>query len=153
MSVLGSQQLTRTHSSHLTEAHTILYRETLTYWVQRMEPIIRAETEEEIIIVFCNRTGIEDDTVYAGTSAVIGIKQGEVSVYGLLGRCEKGLLSVDTDNPPLGKLIMRQEKETSGDALETSPIHAPVSAAPENKAPPVVGDDILDGDDDVEISS
>lgn len=116
-----------------------------------MEPIIRAETDDEIIIVFCNRTGIEDDTVYAGTSAVIGIKQGEVSVYGLLGRCEKGLLSVDTDDPPLGKLIMRQEKETQED-LEASQVDAPVPAVSQQKVPPTIGDDILDGDDDVEIS-
>ncbi|KKY35549.1 putative carbon-nitrogen family protein [Diaporthe ampelina] len=37
--------------------------ETLTYWVQRMEPIIRAENDEEIVFVFCNRCGIEGDTV------------------------------------------------------------------------------------------
>lgn len=148
---LALQQLD--HSYHFAEAHTILFRDTLTYWVQRMEPIIRAETQEEIIIVFCNRTGIEEDTVYAGTSAVIGIKQGEVSVYGLLGRCEKGLLIVDTDSPPLGKLIMRQEKETHREHLENSPANVPVSATSENKVPPAIGDDILDGDDDVEISS
>lgn len=70
-----------------------------------MEPLIRAETSDEIIVVFCNRCGIEDDTVYAGTSAVIGIKQGEVNVYGILGRCEKNLLIVDTDSKPLGKLV------------------------------------------------
>lgn len=79
-------------------------RETLTYWVQRMEPLIRAKAEDEIIVVFCNRCGMEDDTVFAGTSAVIGIKQGEVRVYGLLGRCENKVLVVDTDAPPLGRL-------------------------------------------------
>lgn len=77
-----------------------------------MEPIIRAETDEEIIVVFCNRCGIEDDTVYAGTSTVIGIKNGEVSVYGLLGRCQKSLLVVDTDTKPLGKLVLRTETAT-----------------------------------------
>ncbi|TDZ32830.1 Protein N-terminal amidase [Colletotrichum trifolii] len=54
--------------------------DTLTYWVTRLEPLIRAEKKEEIIIVFCNRTGIEDDAVYAGTSAVIGIQDGEVKL-------------------------------------------------------------------------
>lgn len=124
-------------------------RETLTYWVQRMEPIIRAETEEEIIIVLCNRTGIEDDTVYAGTSTVIGIKQGEVCVYGLLGRCEKSLLVVDTDAPPLGKLLLRPQQE-AGEDHEASPVGAPpVPADSENGHPPAIHDD----DDDVEISS
>ncbi|KAJ4388735.1 hypothetical protein N0V93_006195 [Gnomoniopsis smithogilvyi] len=85
--------------------------ETLTYWVQRMEPLIRAKTEDEIIVVFCNRCGMEDDTVFAGTSAVIGIKQGEVRVYGLLGRCENKVLVVDTDAPPLGRLEFGTQKD------------------------------------------
>ena len=78
--------------------------DTLTYWVRRLEPLIRAEKDEEIIVIFANRTGTEDDAVYAGTSAVIGIKNGEVSVYGLLGRGEKELLVVDTDAPPFAQL-------------------------------------------------
>lgn len=108
------------------------------YWVQRMEPIIRAETDEEIIVIFCNRCGMEGETVYAGTSTVMGIKQGEVSVYGLLGRCEKSLLVVDTDSPPLGKLVLRpgvepnrepevfpsdaRESDAGGQAAGRSPI-------------------------------
>lgn len=62
-------------------------------------------------MVFCNRTGTEDDVVYAGTSAVIGIKEGEVNVYGILGRGEKSLLIVDTENSPIGKLINRPDDE------------------------------------------
>ncbi|OLN84910.1 Protein N-terminal amidase [Colletotrichum chlorophyti] len=85
--------------------------DTLTYWVTRLEPLIRAENEEEIIVVFCNRTGIEDDAVYAGTSAVIGIQDGEVKIYGLLGRGEKELLVIDTNNPPYAKLVYRPEPE------------------------------------------
>ncbi|OAR00589.1 hypothetical protein LLEC1_02142 [Akanthomyces lecanii] len=84
--------------------------ETLTYWVTRLEPLIRAEdTNGEIIVVFANRTGIEGDATYAGTSAVIGIEHGEVKVYGLLGRGEKELLVVDTSQPPYGKLVYRPE--------------------------------------------
>lgn len=76
-----------------------------------MEPLIRAETKDEIIVVFCNRCGIEDDTVYAGSSAVLGIKQGEVTVYGILGRNEQRILIVDTDSKPLGKLISQPAQE------------------------------------------
>ncbi|KAF3770663.1 carbon-nitrogen hydrolase [Cryphonectria parasitica EP155] len=83
--------------------------EALAYWAQRLEPVIRDESRDEIVIVFCNRTGIEGDAVYSGTSAVIGIHQGEVNVYGLLGRGVKDLLVVDTDDPPLAKLILRKE--------------------------------------------
>ncbi|KAJ4423823.1 hypothetical protein N0V82_001562 [Gnomoniopsis sp. IMI 355080] len=84
--------------------------ETLAYWARRLEPIIRDESREELIIVFCNRTGVEDQlTVYAGTSAVIGIHQGEVKVYGLLGRGVKELLIVDTDDPPYANLTIRKD--------------------------------------------
>ncbi|KAK4679289.1 hypothetical protein QC764_202890 [Podospora pseudoanserina] len=78
--------------------------EALVYWVQRLEPLIREDSEEEIIVVFCNRTGAEDDVMYSGTSAVLGIRGGEVYVYGVLGRGVKELLVVDTDQPPLSKL-------------------------------------------------
>ncbi|KAK3327348.1 carbon-nitrogen hydrolase [Cercophora scortea] len=97
--------------------------ETITYWIQRLEPIIRAEKEEEIIVVFCNRCGIEDDVVYAGTSAVLGIKNGEVSVYGLLGRGVKELLVVNTDLPPFAKLVNRPEPT----AAEEDEIFSPAS--------------------------
>ncbi|KAK2775535.1 carbon-nitrogen family protein [Colletotrichum kahawae] len=85
--------------------------DTLTYWVTRLEPLIRAENEDEIIVVFCNRTGTEDEVVYAGTSAVVGVQDGEVKIYGLLGRGEKELLVVDTTNPPYAKLVYRPEPE------------------------------------------
>ncbi|TQW02825.1 carbon-nitrogen hydrolase [Cordyceps javanica] len=90
--------------------------ETLTYWVTRLEPLIRAEdTNGEIIVVFANRTGIEGDATYAGTSAVIGIENGEVKVYGLLGRGEKELLVVDTSQTPYGKLIYRPDSLSKAD--------------------------------------
>lgn len=85
--------------------------DTLTYWVQRLEPLIRAENDEETIVVFCNRTGQEGNAVYAGTSTVLSIKQGEVSVYGILGRGVKDVLVVDTDAPPFAKLLHRPENE------------------------------------------
>ena len=79
--------------------------ETLSYWLARLEPLIRAETEGEIVCVFANRTGTEEEAVYAGTSAVLGIHSGEVKVYGILGRGEKELLVVDTEKRPQAKLI------------------------------------------------
>lgn len=79
--------------------------ETLSYWLARIEPLIRAESEDEIIVVFANRSGTEEEAVYAGTSAVLGIHAGEVKVYGILGRGEKELLIVDTSKRPQAKLI------------------------------------------------
>ncbi|KAI5924155.1 carbon-nitrogen hydrolase [Camillea tinctor] len=99
--------------------------ETLTYWITRLEPLIRAETDEEIIVIFANRTGIEDDAVYAGTSAVIGIKNGEVTVYGLLGRGEKELLVVDTDKPGFAKLVYRPDDDEEEE--ESQSVEAPGS--------------------------
>ncbi|KAH6626087.1 carbon-nitrogen hydrolase, partial [Chaetomium sp. MPI-SDFR-AT-0129] len=58
---------------------------TLLYWVRRLDPVIAADSPEEIIVVFANRCGTEDEATYAGTSTVLGIKGGEVWVYGLLG--------------------------------------------------------------------
>ncbi|SPJ83630.1 related to amino-terminal amidase [Fusarium torulosum] len=88
--------------------------ETLTYWVTRLEPLIRSDNQDEIIVVFCNRCGNEDEVLYAGTSAVVGIQDGEVKVYGLLGRGEKELLVVDTNNSPYAKLVYRPETGGSG---------------------------------------
>lgn len=100
--------------------------DTLTYWVQRLEPLIRAENDEETIVVFCNRTGNEGNAVYAGTSAVLSIKQGEVGVYGILGRGVKDLLVVDTDIAPFAKLLHRPEGEATDEEVNVMPAqHTP----------------------------
>ncbi|KAH8821719.1 carbon-nitrogen hydrolase [Xylogone sp. PMI_703] len=78
---------------------------TLSYWLRRLEPVIRGDTEGEIIVVFANRTGVEDNAVYAGTSNVLGIDAGEVKVYGILGRGERELLVVDTNEEPQARLV------------------------------------------------
>ncbi|KAL8407777.1 hypothetical protein RB594_006563 [Gaeumannomyces avenae] len=83
---------------------------TLEYWVQRMEPLIRADFENEIIVIFANRCGFDEGTMYAGTSTVLGIQDGEVKVYGVLGRSVEQLLVVDTDNGPFAKLIHRPQR-------------------------------------------
>ncbi|KAJ3496855.1 hypothetical protein NLG97_g2347 [Lecanicillium saksenae] len=85
--------------------------DSLTCCVRRLEPLIRAEMEEETIVVLCNRAGSDGSATYAGTSAVIGIKGGEVLVYGLLGRCNKEILVVDTANGPIAKLVSPPDEE------------------------------------------
>ncbi|KAJ5043044.1 uncharacterized protein L3040_004432 [Drepanopeziza brunnea f. sp. 'multigermtubi'] len=94
--------------------------ETLAYWLGRLEPLIRAEAKGEIIVIFANRCGTEDEVTYAGTSAVIGINEGEVKVYGLLGRGEKELLVVDTNELPKAKLVSAPNSAAT-DVLETAP--------------------------------
>lgn len=102
---------------------------TLMYWVSRLEPVIRAESSDEVIVVFANRTGTEGEAIYAGTSAVVGIKNGEVLVYGILGRGEKDLLVVDTEEAPFAKMVYRPEGETT--KTDRSPIGAGESEQPE----------------------
>jgi protein N-terminal amidase len=93
--------------------------ETLSYWLARLEPVIRVEDEGEIIVVLANRCGTEDDAVYAGTSCVLGIESGEVKVYGILGRGEKDLLVVDTTNPPKAKLIAEPHTNITENLAQT----------------------------------
>lgn len=114
---------------------------TLTYWAMRLEPVIRAESDEEVIVVFANRCGTEGETLYAGTSAVIGIRGGEVNVYGLLGRSEKKLLVVDTNQAPIAKLMMtplgiklvRSSSGGQGSAAKTTPSQSSTRQSEESK--------------------
>jgi hypothetical protein len=78
---------------------------TLAYWAARFEPVIRAGSSEETIIVIANRCGTEGDATYAGTSTVLGIRDGEIALYDLLPRGTEGLLVVDTDKPPKYRLV------------------------------------------------
>ena len=94
--------------------------DTLSYWLSRLEPIIRAETEGEIIVVIANRTGVEEEAVYAGSSAVLGIQGGEVKVYGILGRGEKELLVVDTAKRPQAKLVSQPNSAVNEDETPMS---------------------------------
>ncbi|PNP49569.1 hypothetical protein THARTR1_09891 [Trichoderma harzianum] len=105
--IVSMAWMTREDRRHYSRMPNEPDMDTLTYWVTRLEPLIRSNNEDEIIVVFCNRTGVEDEVTYTGTSAVIGIQEGEVKVYGLLGRGEKDLLVVDTTNPPYAKMVYR----------------------------------------------
>ncbi|KAK4063422.1 uncharacterized protein Triagg1_9442 [Trichoderma aggressivum f. europaeum] len=100
---------------------------TLLYWVSRLEPLIRAESNQEVIVVFANRCGTEGEATYAGTSAVVGIQSGEIWVYGIMGRGETGLLVVDTESEPYARLSyqplqpnIRSEDDASPDLKKNS---------------------------------
>jgi protein N-terminal amidase len=84
---------------------------TISYWVRRLEPVVSAGRSEETIVVFANRCGVEEEVTYAGSSTVLGIKDGVVSVYGCLGRGTEELLIVDTDKPPFGTFVKSGEEE------------------------------------------
>ncbi|KAL8348702.1 hypothetical protein RB601_002313 [Gaeumannomyces tritici] len=118
---------------------------TLEYWAQRMEPLIRAEREDEIILIFANRCGIEDDALYAGTSAVMGIQDGEVKVYGVLGRGVKKLLVVDTDDGPFAKLVSRPGRASAGEEQEV--MDEDINADESRSVPPTpAGEPLVEGE-------
>ncbi len=71
--------------------------DTLSYWLERLRPLIEARhNSDEVLVALCNRCGREGDAHYAGTSAVLGIKNDTVTVYGLLGLGQETVLVVDT---------------------------------------------------------
>ncbi len=107
---------------------------TLSYWLKRLEPVIKADNSEETIVVFANRCGTEDEATYAGTSTVMGIKDGEVSIYGMLGRGIEELLVVDTDKPPFAKVIKPANDSTDRES-ESPPAPAEDSEDSEDGPP------------------
>lgn len=96
--------------------------EMIVYWVGRLELLIRGwggyVEEEEIIIVFVNWCGWEDEVVYVGSLVVMGVKGGEVSVYGVLGRGVEELLVVDMDGELWGRLVMKKRDENEEEEEE-----------------------------------
>ncbi|KAH8767969.1 carbon-nitrogen hydrolase [Hyaloscypha finlandica] len=111
--ILSMAWLTRENARSYSRCPKDPDMDTLSYWLARLEPLIRAETEGELICVFANRSGTEEEAVYAGTSAVLGIHAGEVKVYGILGRGEKELLVVDTNKRPQAKLVSEPNSTAS----------------------------------------
>lgn len=70
-------------------------RMTQEYWASRMRPAMNRADGSETLLVTCNRVGVEDDVVFAGSSAVMGFVDGRVRVYACLGRGEEALLVCD----------------------------------------------------------
>lgn len=71
------------------------------YWITRLEPAIRADRSEELIIIIANRWGQEGSILYAGTSTIIGVKNGYINIYGMLERASDKLMIVDSEKPPM----------------------------------------------------
>lgn len=110
--------------------------DTLLYWITRLQPIVCIDSSQETIIVFGNRCGAEGETTYVGTSTVLGIKSGEILLYGILGRDEESLLVVDTDALPYAKLRLgSQEPAPAEDQAEDrwEPQVGPSQGAPDQQ--------------------
>lgn len=97
LAVLSMAWLTRLSSAALTAHPREPDMETFGYWLARLQPVVDARGRGEVVVVFANRCGEEaGEARYAGTSAVVGVREGRVRVFGVLGRGVEGLLSVDT---------------------------------------------------------
>lgn len=87
--------------------------DSLSYWLARLQPVLHNKPGKEVIVIFANRSGFEDTATYVGTSTVLGIKDGDISLYAMLGRDDERLLVVDTKLPPQAKLRMvRKDSDT-----------------------------------------
>ncbi|QSZ35785.1 hypothetical protein DSL72_006907 [Monilinia vaccinii-corymbosi] len=111
--ILSMAWLTREDAEYFNRLAKKPDMDTLSYWISRLQPVLRAESTGEIIVVLANRCGTEGEATYAGTSAVIGIKDGEVVVHGILGRGEEELLVVDTDKTPRATNVSRPNSTES----------------------------------------
>ena len=72
------------------------HHDTFSYWLERLRPLIDVNSSDEIVVVLSNRCGVEGTARYAGTSTVLGLHNGHVAVYGILGQAQEKLLVVDT---------------------------------------------------------
>lgn len=106
--VLSMAWLTHKTSSELLESPGDPDLETLSYWIERMVPLVKNH-ECEIVVVVANRCGEEPiDTRYAGTSWIGRVGFGKVKIWDTAGKAEEKLLLIDTDQDP------KYELRTSG---------------------------------------
>lgn len=73
---------------------------TVAYWVERFQPFVEKAKDYPVYVVLANRCGIEKSVCYAGSSTVIKIEKGGVSLYETLGKAEEKCLVVDLNDRP-----------------------------------------------------
>lgn len=73
---------------------------TVAYWVERFQPLVEAQAEKPVYIIMANRCGMEKGVCYAGSSTVIRIEKGVVSLHETAGKSEEKCLVVDLAERP-----------------------------------------------------
>lgn len=75
---------------------------TVAYWVERFQPVV--ERSKEVpgpwYVVLANRCGTEKSVCYAGSSTVIKVQDGGVSLFETCGRGEERVCVVDLEGEP-----------------------------------------------------
>lgn len=111
--VLSTAWLTHLTSLELMEEPNKPDMNTLGYWIERFRPLMEVSgPQEEVVIVFANRTGNEGmaerigEVKYAGSSTVMGMRkavpgsrEANVKIWDVMGRAQDGVMIVDTDRP------------------------------------------------------
>jgi protein N-terminal amidase len=73
---------------------------TVAYWVERFQPIVEARSEKPVYVILANRCGTEKSVCYAGSSTVIKIQAGIVSLFETCGKSDERCLVVDLNERP-----------------------------------------------------
>lgn len=76
---------------------------TVAYWVERFQPIVERSKQEPgkpWYVVLSNRCGIEKSVCYAGSSTVVKIESGNVTLFETCGRGEEKIVVIDLDSAP-----------------------------------------------------
>ena len=69
----------------------------VTYWIERFAPFFHNRSQKPTIIICANRCGNEGNVWYAGSSAVICIKDGKVIIHDALGKYEERCLVTEVE--------------------------------------------------------
>lgn len=105
--VLSMAWLTSLNASELAAHAEEPDLSTLSYWVERVKPLV--EAEREVIAVFANRCGneagknpigIEEGVRYAGSSWIGQVGNGVVKIWEIMGRAAEGVIIADTERDP-----------------------------------------------------
>lgn len=112
--VLSMAWLTRLDASELAAHAEEPDVSTLSYWVERLKPLV--EAGKEVIAVFGNRCGmeagknpigVEEGVRYAGSSWIGKVGNGMVKIWEIMGRAQEGVMVADSEKEP--KWILRQQ--------------------------------------------
>lgn len=98
--LLSMAWLTHKTSTELLESSADPDLETLSYWIERIAPLVN-NRDRKVIVVFANRCGQEPlDARYAGSSWIGSVGFGKVDIWDIAGRAQEKLLCIDTDQDP-----------------------------------------------------
>ncbi|KAF2005477.1 carbon-nitrogen hydrolase [Amniculicola lignicola CBS 123094] len=73
---------------------------TIAYWVERFQPLVEKARDTPVYVILANRCGTEKTVCYAGSSTILKVEKGGVSLYETLGKNEEKCLVVDLNESP-----------------------------------------------------